>query len=70
VEKSDCHFKFEELGVYQKSIIFGEVCFKITSKFPKQEQYNLSSQFLRAADSISLNIAEGSSGSDPQFHKH
>jgi len=42
----------------------------ITSDFPKQEIYNLSSQIRRAVDSIALNISEGSIGqSNPEFKK-
>jgi four helix bundle protein len=49
---------------------YGEVINKITDKFPKKELYNLSSQILRAVDSIALNISEGSIGqSDPEFRK-
>ncbi len=33
---------------------------KLTELFPQKEIYNLSSQIRRAADSVSLNIAEGS----------
>ncbi|MBG6130098.1 four helix bundle protein [Aquimarina sp. EL_43] len=46
---------------------FGEIVNTLTKKFPKEERFELSSQFKRAADSIALNIAEGSSGTDPQF---
>lgn len=49
---------------------FGEAINKLTYKFPKKELYNLSSQICRAADSIALNISEGSIGqSDPEFKK-
>ena len=49
---------------------FGEEIFKISSGFPKEEIYNLSSQIKRASDSIALNIAEGSIGqSNPEFRK-
>lgn len=68
--KSNYHFKFEDLVVYQKAMDFGESIDVIVRSFPKHELYSLSSQFRRAADSIALNIAEGYPGSDAQFIKH
>ncbi len=38
---------------------FGEQIYSITRKFPQEEKFNLSSQILRASDSIALNISEG-----------
>ncbi len=40
---------------------------KQLNEFPKFEDYRLSSQFARAADSIAFNIAEGSGSSDTSF---
>lgn len=57
--KSLYHFKFEDLQVYQKAMDFGEVANELALNFPKHELYALSSQFRRAADSIALNISEG-----------
>lgn len=68
--KSNYHFKFEDLQVYQKAMDFGEVVNALVKDFPNHELYGLSSQFRRAADSIALNIAEGYPGSDAQFVKH
>lgn len=68
--KSKYYFKFEDLNVYQKAIVFGELVNKQIDTFPKHEIYKLSSQFIRAADSIAYNIAEGYPGSDAQFVKH
>lgn len=68
--KSNYHFKFEELIVYQKAMDFGEVVDEQVKQFPNHELYALSSQFRRAADSIALNLAEGYPGSDAQFVKH
>ena len=50
---------FRKLVVYQKSIKFTSTARKVIKKFPKEEMFELSSQFRRAADSIALNIAEG-----------
>lgn len=65
--KSNYHFKFEELKVYQKAIEYGELVHFQISTFPKIEDYRLSAQFARAADSIAFNIAEGSGSSDASF---
>lgn len=53
-------FKFEKLIIWQKSMDFGEDINAIIKEFPKHEMYNLASQFLRASDSVALNISEGS----------
>jgi four helix bundle protein len=68
--KSEFHFKFEDLLVYQKAMDFAEVVDSLVREFPQRELYALSSQYRRAADSIALNIAEGYPGSDAQFVKH
>lgn len=68
--KSNYHFKFEDLNVYQKAMDFGELVDVLVRKFPSHELYALSSQFRRAADSLALNIAEGYPVSDAQFVKH
>ena len=66
--ESKYHFSFEDLLVYQKAMGFGEDVNQQVKEFPKSERFELTSQFKRAADSIALNIAEGSSGTDKQFH--
>lgn len=53
-------FKFEKLIVWQKSMVLGEEIFVLTKTFPKNEQFNLTSQIRRAIDSVALNISEGS----------
>jgi four helix bundle protein len=68
--KSEFHFKFEDLLVYQKAMDFAEVVDPLVREFPQRESYVLSSQYRRAADSIALNIAEGYPGSDAQFVKY
>ncbi|RED49338.1 four helix bundle protein [Seonamhaeicola aphaedonensis] len=63
-------FKFEKLIIWQKSIDFGEEIDKMADTFPEKEKFNLSSQIRRAADSIALNISEGSIGqSNPEQKK-
>lgn len=63
-------FKFENLRVWQKALDLADEIDKLTKTFPKEEVYVLTSQIKRAADSISLNIAEGSTGqSNPEFKR-
>ena len=51
---------YKDLIVWQKAIELVVAVYEITEKFPKQEQYGLSSQMRRCAVSIPSNIAEGS----------
>jgi four helix bundle protein len=60
--------KFENLKVWQRAIDFTTEVHNLTRKFPKEELYILTSQIKRAADSIALNVAEGStSQSNAEF---
>ena len=63
-------FKFEKLIVWQKAVDLASAVSELTKTFPKDELFILTSQIKRAADSVSLNIAEGSTGqSNPEFNK-
>lgn len=63
-------FKFENLEVWKESVELSGPIHDMTRSFPKEEQYILTAQIKRAADSVSLNIAEGSTGqTTPEFKK-
>ncbi len=63
-------FKFEKLDVWQMSLDYVDSIYELADKLPESERYNLKSQVIRAATSISLNIAEGSTGqSDPEQNR-
>ena len=63
-------FKFEKLIVWQKAVDLSADVSELVKTFPKDELFVLTSQIKRAADSVSLNIAEGSTGqSNPEFNK-
>lgn len=55
-------FKFEKLEVWQLSLEYIDLIYAIAELLPPNEMYNLKSQMTRAATSIALNIAEGSTG--------
>jgi four helix bundle protein len=50
---------FTELKVWRKAHDLALTVYKITSNFPREETFGLSSQFRRAAVSVPANIAEG-----------
>jgi|SRR3990167_430106 len=52
-------FRFEKLVVWQEARLLVKEVYKITAKFPKEEQFGLTNQLRRAAVSILLNLAEG-----------
>ena len=63
-------FKFEKLIVWQKAVDLSDHINQLTKTFPKDELFVLTSQIKRAADSVSLNIAEGSTGqSNAEFNR-
>ena len=63
-------FKFENLKVWQEAVDLSGIVSDACKKFPQRELYVLASQIQRAADSISLNIAEGSTGqTNPEFKR-
>ncbi|MCB9225105.1 MAG: four helix bundle protein [Crocinitomicaceae bacterium] len=63
-------FKFEKLNVWQRSMDLGEEIYTAIKVFPEYEKFNLSSQILRASDSVALNISEGTIGTtDPDFRR-
>jgi four helix bundle protein len=53
-------YKFERLEVWQLALEYIDLIYTIAEKLPRTEEYNLKSQIIRAATSIALNIAEGS----------
>ena len=52
---------FKQLLIWQKGFQIAVKSFQLTSAFPKEEKFGLTTQLTRAAVSIPSNIAEGSS---------
>jgi four helix bundle protein len=53
-------YKFQNLEIYQLSLEYIDLIYALAEKLPRSEDFNLKSQIIRAATSIALNIAEGS----------
>jgi len=63
-------FRFQEFKVYKDSLALTKEIRKLTKSFPKEELFGLTSQIVRAVDSVVLNIAEGSDRySDKDFSR-
>ena len=55
-------YKFQSLYVYQLALDYIDHIYDLATCLPGPERFNLSSQVIRAATSIALNIGEGSTG--------
>jgi four helix bundle protein len=63
-------YRFQKLQVYQLALKYVDAVYELSENLPPRERFNLSSQIERAATSIVLNIAEGSTGqSDSEQNK-
>ena len=50
---------YQDLEVWKKSIELAEMVYRLSTKFPKDEKFGMTSQVRRAAASVAANIAEG-----------
>ena len=55
-------FKFENLDVWHLALDYIDRIYDLADQLPRSEDFNLTSQIRRAATSVALNIAEGSTG--------
>ena len=53
-------YKFEKLEVWTLALEYVDLIYHLAEKLPASEEYNLKSQIRGAANSIALNVAEGS----------
>jgi four helix bundle protein len=60
VTVSEAEYKFEKLEIYRLALDYLDFMYGVAERLPRSEEYNLRSQIIRAATSIVLNIAEGS----------
>ncbi|MEA3459950.1 MAG: four helix bundle protein [Chloroflexota bacterium] len=64
-------FRFESLDIWHMARTYATKVYALTARFPRRENYGLTSQLNRAANSIALNIAEGAGkSSDRAFDYH
>ncbi len=60
----------KDLDVWRMSMTLAKGVYKLTAKFPKSEEFRMTSQLIRAAISIPANIAEGNSRGSRKDYAH
>ncbi len=60
-------FRFEDLRIYQKSLDYVSWVYSNTQLFPESEKQGITAKFIDMAQSIAINIAEGSGRNKTQF---
>jgi four helix bundle protein len=61
---------YKQLEVWAKSMDLAEAVYEAVKQMPKQEEYRLTSQMIRAAISIPANIAEGHTRASRKDYAH
>ena len=59
-----------DLEVWRMSMDLAQAIYRLTAEFPKQEEYRITSQLIRAAISIPANIAEGNARGTRKDYAH
>ncbi|MEI6123665.1 MAG: four helix bundle protein [Bacteroidota bacterium] len=60
-------FRFEDLRIYNKALDYVAWVYANSKHFPNSEKNGIAARFLCVAQSIGINIAEGSGRNKPQF---
>lgn len=66
-ENSVSFFRFEDLRIYAKSLEYTKWVHGVINMFSNEAQNNLGINFVKSAQAIALNIAEGSARNKSQF---
>jgi four helix bundle protein len=61
---------YHDLLVWQKSMDLAELAYRLAKLMPKNEEFRLTSQLLRAVTSIPANIAEGHARGTRKTYAH
>ena len=61
---------FKDLVAWQKAMELVSVVYRLTSEWPREELYGLTSQVRRAAVSVPSNLAEGHGRTGPREYAH
>lgn len=63
-------YSFEKLEVWKESKKLTKIIYQITSRYPENEKFGLTSQLRRASISVGSNLAEGSARITPKDKAH
>lgn len=62
--------RFTDLKVWQRGHALALEVYRLTSNFPSEERFGLTSQMRRASTSVPTNVAEGSRRRSPKDYAH
>ncbi|HHU47509.1 MAG TPA: four helix bundle protein [Bacteroidales bacterium] len=60
-------FRFEDLRIYAKALDYVQWLYEATSTLQTQQSINIAEALIKSAQSIALNVAEGSARNKAQF---